>query len=164
MRLVSGSDTSSSPGAGSKSASSSSSRISQALAGSPQSPPGTVPFTIRRPLARKSAGRRPRNPGLHVHILGIIGYSLGRETEESRMSGTSWSDIPTDLQARIVAGDSAVLNPLAAWLHEHPPRHVSPDVIQKTLDTLRKLMSSEQGRSLLVSTRSIASFLATLAA
>ena len=52
------------------------------------------------------------------------------------MSGFSWSDIPTDLQARITAGDRAVLDPLAAWLHSHPPRNVTDDVLQKVLVTL----------------------------
>jgi DNA-directed RNA polymerase specialized sigma24 family protein len=79
------------------------------------------------------------------------------------MSGSSWSDIPTDLQARITAGDPGVLNPLAEWLHSHRPRRVSDDVIQKTLGTLCRLMSSDQGRSLLTRTRSLAGFLAALA-
>lgn len=80
------------------------------------------------------------------------------------MSGFSWSDIPTDLQARVVAGDGTVLNPLAGWLHEHRPRRSSDDVIQKVLVTLCRLMSSEQGRSLLMRSRCIADFLAALAA
>lgn len=79
------------------------------------------------------------------------------------MSGISWSEIPADIQARIVAGDSAVLNPLAAWLHEHRPRHVSDDVIQKTLGTLCNLMGTQKGRTLLNNTRCIPDFLAALA-
>ena len=79
------------------------------------------------------------------------------------MSGSSWSDIPTDLQARVMAGDRGVLDPLAAWLHSHRPRRVSDDVIQKTLETLCRLMSSDKGRSLLTNTRCLADFLAALA-
>src|SRR5688572_7974615 len=79
------------------------------------------------------------------------------------MSGFSWRDIPIDLQVRISAGDSDVLNPLAAWLHSHPPRNVTEDVLQKVLSTLVGLMSSEQGRSLLLRANSIADFLAAIA-
>src|SRR5688572_26844229 len=79
------------------------------------------------------------------------------------MPGLSWNDIPIDLQARVTAGDRTVLGPLAAWLHEHPPRRISEDLRQKVLVTLCRLMSSEQGRSLLNRAHSVPNFLAAIA-
>jgi DNA-directed RNA polymerase specialized sigma24 family protein len=79
------------------------------------------------------------------------------------MSVFSWSDIPPELQARVSAGDCAVLNPLAAWLHSHPPRNVTEDVLQKVLSTLVGLMSNEHGRSMLLRANNIADLLAAIA-
>jgi DNA-directed RNA polymerase specialized sigma24 family protein len=63
----------------------------------------------------------------------------------------------------VAAGDRTVLGPLAAWLHAHPPRRISEDLVQKLLITLCRLMSSERGRSLLKGANSIPDFLASIA-
>jgi DNA-directed RNA polymerase specialized sigma24 family protein len=79
------------------------------------------------------------------------------------MSAFTWSDIPTDLQDRVSAGDRLVLNPLAAWLHAHHPGWVSEDVLQKLLSTLYGMMNTDPGRQLLMRTRSIPGLLASIA-
>ena len=82
----------------------------------------------------------------------ITGLRAGHCGPEVGCRVSRWSDIPADLQARVDAGDAAVLDPLARGSTRTSRRRVSEDVLQKVLSTLCRLMSSEPGRSLLMST------------